>query len=314
MQFVGLGSFYSDKNSVNLATTHVSDISTIELSNAKFDCFYVSTDINLEQYENGMPDEWQKETKDDHSSIVDITLLMTDFKNTCNACSVGFDVKDVTKLMIKKRKNKVGENWNNFFMQPINSAEDFKFTFHDRYCSSKTSYQYCIVPVTNGLELDLNTVVDIYSDFEGWYLADSENFYGSKFNLKRNLSRNTSGNSINTLSGKYPFFSKNSVLNYTSGNIEAIFIGHDNANNFDIENSFVYRKSFYDFLTNGFPKFLKFDTGESLLVQIGDSISQDDGNGVLYAPTTSFDFTEIGDADNYNDLQKNGLLYGEMIT
>lgn len=182
MQFVGLGSFYSDRNSESLSTTHVSDISIVELSNAKFDCLYFSTDTTLEQYETGMPEEWQKEIHDD--SIIDMTLLMTHFNNTCNASSVGFDVGNVNKLIIKKRINNVGENWNNYFIQHITCADDFKFSFYDRYCDCKTSYQYCIVPVSGDIEMDVNTILDIYSDFEGWYLADMDEFYGSKFNLK----------------------------------------------------------------------------------------------------------------------------------
>lgn len=304
MQFVGLGSFYSDRNSLSLATSPVSDIAVVELSNAKFDCLYFSTDMDLEQYETGMPDEWQKEITD--GSIIDVTLLMTNFNNTCNASSVGFDVANVNKLIIKKRENKVGENWYNFFIQNISSAADFKFSFHDRYCDCKTSYQYCIVPVSGDIEMDLNAIVDVYSDFTGWYLADLDAIYGSKFNLSRSMSRNTISNSATTLSSEYPFISKNGVLNYTSGNISGIFIEYKDGY-FDSEGSFDYRNSLYDFLTNGKPKLLKFDTGESMLVQIGDLISQEE-NGILYAPTTSFDFTEIGNPKDYNDLNKYGLL------
>lgn len=306
MQFIGLGSFYADRNSMCLAATHVSDISAVTLSNAKFDCLYFSTDLNLAQYENGMPKHWQKTNTNDNSTSIDVTLLMTDFSNTCNASSIGFDLSGVRELVIQKRLNKTGENWNDFLIQKITSTEDFKFTFYDRFCSARTPYQYRIAAVTDDTEIDLNTIADIYSDFSGWYLADAEGFYGSKFNLERDLSRNTASTSVTTLSGRYPFIAKNGALNYTSGNISGLFIECQNGH-FDTTGSFTYRNSFYDFLTNGMPKFLKFDTGESMLVQIGDQITQSE-NGVLHAPTTSFDFTEIENAQDYNSFKKYGFL------
>lgn len=305
MQFVGLGSFYSDRNSLSLATSPVSDIAVVELSNAKFDCLYFSTDMDLEQYETGMPDEWQKETNDEY--IIDVTLLMADFRNTCNASSVGFDTKNVNKIIIKKRKNTAGEPWYNFFVKNITCADDFKFSFHDRYCACKTPYQYSIIPVCGDVEMDLNIIFDVYSDFEGYYIADINDYYGSNLCVSRTMTRNTASNTVTTLSSKYPYVCRNGASNYTSGNISAIFIEYKDGS-FDLDGCFEYRNSFYDFLTNGNPKLLKFNTGELKLIQIGDSISED-SSIVSYAPTTSFDFVEIGDASDHNDLSKYGLLH-----
>lgn len=124
MQFVGYDSFIHDKDAFLYHNVIIdTPITTITLSGGQINGIYVSSDPSLEQYDSGMPDTWETAVIGD--KIVDVTLLMAKFKNTCNAGSIDIDLNSISGLAIKRRINKPNAVWQTLYICPVSDTSDF---------------------------------------------------------------------------------------------------------------------------------------------------------------------------------------------
>ena len=86
----------------------------------------------------------------------------------------------------------------------------------------------------------------------------------------------------------------------------------------DVKNWFEYKNLIYDFLTDKQPKILKDHSGNLLIINITDNITEEDrqysyynSDGFYYMPST-FNWVECGDAYSIGDLYDNNLIDTEI--
>jgi len=271
-----------------------SNLQKITLSNAIFD--YIYADRNSTKDCSTLP-EWDE-----------TTVLSTHFENTCEASNLEFDTHDLDLLRIKRREHGTFE-WITIFEKSINSTDDYAFIAYDNLNCASKYYDYALIPVISGIEQNYIVIEQIYSEFDGIFLIGSDAMFGTMLNIEKNFERINTTSIIETLNSKCPYVSSNGISNYDTGNISALWINYTN-DNFDLNNARKYRTNLMDFLNNKKPKILKTFDGKAWIVQVTDNISESQGEH-WEAPTTTFSWTQIGNAESYEDLNDNGLITRE---
>lgn len=232
------------------------------------------------------------------------TLLLAEFKNNCNASNVNFSVVNTSELLVKRKKKSVIEPWTIVYVQTVNKPDDFKFVIYDRYAAAHTTYEYAITPLINGIQGE-TTIVEVYSDFDGDRLVDANVCYKNLTEVDFSHSRYNATETVNTITGKYPYLVNNSENNYEYGSYSSIFLDIE-CGKTDYDDDFEYRKKMVDWLTNHRAKILKRFTGENFLIKVNGDVSTDNGEHYLL-PKTKFDWVEIGNWQDNNDLYMCGL-------
>lgn len=300
MQFLGLGNFIHDKDAFTFFHIPINSILVdVKLSDGYFQGLYASSDPSLEQYSDGTLPSWDG----------NITVMRTDFNGTCNVNKSQIDIQAIDGLAIKKRIKDSNSKWETLYIHPVADIADFNFTFEDYLCKNNCKYQYNIVPVANGIETYFNNVVDVYSYFYGVYLTDGKLQYGTHFDIQSNYNRKTSSSTVQPINSRYPISIKNGQLNYSSGSINARLLKMNDDKSFDLYNGYEYRKEVVDFISQNRVLVLKNYDGLMAIVSIEGEISEDFGEHYL-APKISFSWTQIGDADDFKQLNNLGLIQG----
>lgn len=299
MQFIGLHNFLLDRDAFLYQFVNSdSAITNIKLSSGILEAFYVSSNPDTEQYDNGLP-EWD-----------DDTIMRTDFINTCSPNRSQIDLQAIDGLAIKKRKkinNAYDGKWETIYIQPVENRADFNFTFTDYLCKNNCDYQYNIVPVANGIETYTNNVKEVHSSFNGIYFTDGHMQYGTPFDVQSNYSRKTSSSTVQPINSRYPVTVKNGLLNYSSGSITSRFLKMNDDDTADTDNGYSYRKEVIDFLAGSPILVFKNYDGFIGIISIENDISEDFGEHYL-APKLSFSWVQVGDAEDYEQLKGFGLI------
>ena len=309
MQFIGYGSFIQDKDAfLYYNVTMDTPITTITLSGGQINGIYVSSDPSLEQYDNGMPDTWETTTVD--NKIVDVTLLMAKFKNTCNAGSIDIDLNSISGLAIKRRINKPNAVWQTLYVCPVSDMSDFSFTYIDYLCKNNCEYQYNIVPVINETETFSDNIVSVKSQFEGVYFTDGKSQYGSTFDNESSYDRVTNTSTVQTINSKYPTVIKNGCINYSKGSLTTRFLKMDTSCEFaDLDNGFDYREEVINFLSDNHALVFKnYDGFIAIVSATEDGTFSENFSEHYLAPKLSLSWIQIGDADDCNQLRQYGLI------
>lgn len=310
MQFLGLGSFLRDKDSfIDTYVPTSKEITNVKLSGGYIYGLYASSDPSVEQYDGGMPTEWVYDNSSGNK--VSITTMLATYDSTCNASPSEIDVQAIDSIRIKRRIKNSNQDWQTLHEQPITVEADFSFNFTDYLCKNNCDYQYNIVPVKNGIETYMNNVIDIHSSFDGIYFTNGQEQYGTPFDVKTDYARKTSSSTVQPINSRCPISIKNGYLNYSTGNVNGRLLKMDENCNVDLDGNFEYRKNAVDFLSENEVLVFKNYDGFMAIVSIGDEISES-FEDVPLAPKISFSWTQIGDADNYNDLKDNGLIGGDI--
>lgn len=180
--------------------------------------------------------------------------------------------------------------------------------FYDYYAlGRKTKYQYAIVPVSAGTEQNI-AVAQVESDFNGAVLADLSTHYMVGLDVKvDNVERVRDSSVVTTLSSKYPYVFYGSESNYYTGQFSGTVIKYLGNDQFDFDNSPVYRDEMINWLTNGEPKVLKIWDGRGWIINVTSNVSQnaDDHPDKV---AIGFSFTEVGDLNSTTDLKNCGLI------
>lgn len=309
LQFLGLNNFLKDKNSFVYRYKSTSNkVSSLKLSNGYIYGLYVSSNTSESQYENGMPEKW--EVDESNGNFLNITILMANYNDTCNASNFDIDTNSIDSIRIKKRIKNSNDEWYTIYDHPISATTNFNFNFTDYLCKHNCDYQYNIVTVKNGIETYMNNVIDIHSSFDGIYFTDGKEQYGTSFDIESDYSRKTSSSTVQPINSRYPVIIKNGYVNYSTGNVTARLLKIDKNCDVDLNNGYQYRKEIVDFLSESGALVFKNYDGLMAIVSIGDDISEKPSDYYL-APKISFSWTQIGDADDYSDLRDNGLIGGD---
>lgn len=295
-QFVGYN-FFADGDALNTAPSNVDNITNVRLMNAIFDHFNVTRNTNT-PVSTDIPPQW------DYDTIMD-----ADFNGNIEAGNVDFLIDQISAIKIKRRVQGTF-NWLTLKTIPVNTVEDLTFVFNDLLNQNNVTYEYALVPIIEDVEggYIINTVL---SQFNGVFIGDAETIYKFLYEVEYgNNQRNQQIGVFQVLGKQYPVFVANGELSYESGSVTATILNEDfQQNGIDRTAITKLKDAIKDFLTNRKAKILKdFNSNEWLCIvnsNIGVTYKSNYGMGI---PVINFEWTEVGDAQNQQDLYNNGIL------
>lgn len=311
MIFLGYN-FLQDRYSWQPVPTYLTNITNVKIENGIYDYFNITKDTNF-PYITTYPTIWDNNT-----------IMNADFNGNINAGNVDYDVGQINQIRVKRRK-KGDFNWYTLFNVDINEISDIDFVRYDYLAQNDTEYEYAIVPIIGNVEGEY-AVNSILSEFYGIFITDGE----SSYKLKENASY--SSNERVRLSGtyepygaKYPVVISNGNLSYDKGTVSGdILIKNDKAQVVTDEGITIYTgneeldrkktverlESIKRFLTTPSSKILKDFNGNIWLVTLSDNlpITYYSEVGMGFAQV-SFNWSQIGEADDGEDLYDAGLIY-----
>lgn len=295
-QFIGY-SFFSGPDCLTSPPSQVDNITTIELSNAIFDHFNVTRDTTI-PLSNSVPTEWTYDT-----------ILDADFANNIDAGNVGFLVSQITAVKIKRRVQGTF-NWLTLDTIPINTLNDLTFVFNDMLNANNVQYEYAIVPVIEGAEGNY-IITQILSRFNGVFIGDATQTFRFLYEVENQFTQNQQIGVFAPLGRSYPIVVSNGSQNYKSGTTSAMILNDtfDNTAVIDTNETSIKLQNILSYLTNKGAKILKDWNGNEWLVVVtgNPQVSYASGSG-LGVPVVQFSWTEIGDANNQQDLYNSGII------
>ena len=293
MVFCG-GTFCGAMKTLDYTPSNVNNIQSIKVENGIYDRLYIDTNVSKD-CTTDIPEEWE------YSTVFD-----AHFDGSLSAGNVNFILNEVNSLLIKREEDGTGK-WITLFEVPITTEEDFAFVKLDKTVRANTKYNYALVPVVAGQEGELN-ISSIVCEFEGIFVMEKDVTYHAVANITMTMQRNRPTAVVNTIDRKYPYVVTNGNNNYMSGTTSAVFI-KTVLDDYDWQwyDSYKYRDDLYDFLCNGKPKVLKHFDGKAYLVSIIDSPTQNEATS-NYFPVSTFNWVEIGDIENTDDLYNNNII------
>ena len=290
MLFTGKDILGDDASSVKVLDTTTS----VSIKNGVYDNIFLSSDPN--------------NYKDDNMEWNDSTLIWATFDDRAlNGGNIGSLGNQLYSMKLKRRE--VGRsNWVDLAGYIITDTDNLNFLYVDKYARGRsTEYEYAVTYVLkDGTELPYvsSTVI---SEFCGAILADSETSYHVFLDPSlTSVTRNRQTNVVTTLNSKYPFIFIGGNSNYDSGTFSGTMIKNCDNDDWDLDGSYRYREEMVDWLTNGEPKILKMEDGREWLMNVNGDITIDNSEHVDKV-SISFDFVQIGDYDNSDDLANNEL-------
>lgn len=290
MNFIGMD-MYGDAN-VWPIFGGTPSLSCVTIENGIYDDVYLTRSIDSYTTNNM---EWTSDT-----------LLFAKFDKK-NLSASNFDYgEDLQSLQLKRHE--IGKPWILLFERTINNSNDINFSYVDNFARGRdTEYEYALVPVLkNGQELPYIRTT-IKSKFYGAVIADGTKSYHVLLDPEvTETNRNRQASVVTTLNSKYPFVFIGGESNYTSGSFSGTAIEYLGNDVFDIDHNQWYREEMFDWLTNGEPKILKIEDGRAWMIVVSSDI-KDNRSEHPDKVSISFDFTEVGDINDNDDMYNNGL-------
>lgn len=318
-----MGDVLFGQNALTNTTGFMNQIDSITISNGVF------THVNVENVFDDNPSSTEP------TEWGDTFIMDAPFTDGVSGGSTGNLLGVANQILVKRRPSNVytniGDGWITIARIPIATSEDLKFVIYDYTCANNTQYEYVLIPTLiqnqGGLEVQVetsitnnSTVIPVMSEFNKVYIC---NLTGAK-----GIEANTSYDSMSierltgthqTLGSKYPIVVSNSIINYESGGVHGKIL-NDNYGSINPEtgkmvqlnrNDIVKaRESYREFITKGKPYILKDWNGNSWLVMVTDSPSYtfDDAWGMGIGEI-DFHWTQIGEIEDQEDLDKAGMVY-----
>lgn len=249
----------------------------------------------------------------------DTTLMLAKFQENLSAGSVNVGNKEVYSIQFLKRKK--GETEWQLCHEAIYTKEQEEYSFTDKYIESQQTYQYAIRPTAReyddsgmyvGSIIGENspqserTQINVVFDYS--HLFDNETSYDLLYNFKLgDITSNIDANIVTTLGGQYPF-TVYGASNYKTGNVSCLLVTEESATgSIDVWKEKELRNNIDNFLSNKKPKILKCEDGTYLLISISDNYTLIPDENLLGSYSLSFNYTEIGDANDVDTLKKYGF-------
>lgn len=296
VSFVGYN-FFSDKNALDPYPGAFGNVTELKIQNGVYDEVYITKDVN-EPYSTEKPTEWEL-----------YTLLLAQFKNNLDGGNFEGSLSQFDSIRIKRRK--LGEfDWVTINQIPINAPEDLRFVGEDLFAQNETYYEYAFVTVLNNVEGNY-IISGIESKFNGVFIADADTIYKFYAGVSYGGAQSVQQVGVfNPLNRKYPVYISNGAIDYMSGSITGTIMGnYENTHELNRKDMVQERDVLLAFLKNKKPKIIKDSNGNCWLVFITGTPSVNFGanwgNGLM---TLNFEWSEVGDPNNTQDLQNFGLV------
>lgn len=296
--FLGIDIF-SDSSSIGL-NSFAATPSSFSLKNAVFDEAFLASDTS-------------RFKSTDYKWDSDVLVFATFDSQNLEAGNIGTLGDKIQSMQLRRRE--VGKkDWTALIAYPIYDTDHLNFSFVDYFARGrKTKYEYSVNYILkDGTELPYISA-SVISEFCGAVISDSTESYHIFLDPSiTSTTRNRQSNVITTLNSKYPYVFFGSSSNYDSATFSGTVIRNEDGDYWDFDGSYRYREEMKDWLTNGEPKILKMEDGREWLMSVNGNVDEDCSEHIDKVKI-SFDFVQIGDYDNSEDLSNNGLIiYNDM--
>lgn len=296
MIFLGYN-FLQDRYCWQPVPTNLVNIEDVILKNGIYDHFNITKDVDF-PYITTYPGAWDLSTQMD-----------ADFNGNINAGNIDYVVTQISSIKIKRRK-KGQFDWYTLYSIPVTDPADIDFVRYDYLAQNDTEYEYAIVPIIGNVEGEYS-INSINSEFYGIFVTDGQNSY--KFKEGASYASNERVHSTATYEpygSKYPIVISNGDLSYDKGSMGGSVIMFTADEQLDRKATVERLEAIKDFLTTPSAKILKDFNGNIWLVTLSDNlpITYYSEVGMGFA-RVDFNWSEIGDADNGQDLYNSNLIY-----
>ena len=312
MIFLGFN-FLQDRFSWQPVPTNLTNVTDIKIENGIYDYFNITKDTDF-PYITTYPTQWDSNTQVD-----------ADFNGNINAGNIDYVASQINQIKVKRRKK--GEfDWYTLFNVEVNDLSDINFVKYDYLAQNDTEYEYAIVPIIGNVEGEY-AMNSILSEFYGIFITDNEVSYKLKENASySSTERVRLSSTYEPYGSKYPIVISNGNLSYDRGTVNGDVLIYDNNNTMSkTENGVVVytgnigldRKATVErleniknFLTTPSAKILKDFNGNIWLVTLSDNLAMNYYSEVgMGFAQIGFNWSEIGEANNAQDLYDNNLIY-----
>lgn len=296
--------FAKAKYSLGDTPVATSGISDIRIRNGVYDAFACSSGEVIDS--SKLSEDWGR------------LYFKCLFNGNLDAGNIDFDVGDIQYLKIKRRRVR-DTTWIDLWTILPSQTEyvDYEnglwnYTRMDYTVASNVEYEYGLTAVSGNSEGNSYSN-SVLAEFTGLFLVGRDGsddiVNGTDLDVKITTKQNRPTNVVNTLNTRYPFVIHNSQNRYKSGTLSALYLSKGQGEaEFSTENTWTRRADIEDFLSDGLPKIIKYEDGRIYLVAVSSSEISETEDGHREKVLVSFDWAEIGDANDGDDLYNAGLL------
>lgn len=219
------------------------------------------------------------------------------------------DIPDSVKIL----RSVLGEDkWMSLAVLPY---KGYQTTLIDSTAENGVTYTYRPALIYNigGVEYEILGIgEDAKCCFEGVILSDSESFIRLDTAIYTGMQVNQTTGIHNPLGSRHPIVVVNSNTNYHTGGVGGKVLNDSfgkrksdgTYGDFDEYEAVKKRKEIDKFLTNKKPKILKDAFGTMFIVMITEAPTYEFEEWNSALATINFNYTEIGDANNPNDIMR----------
>lgn len=290
--------FVQDGNSLDIAPTSVNNVTTVQVQNGIFDRFHLTSNVTSD-YSPIKNTEWAY-----------LDIIVANFDGNINGGNVDFLLQYLTAIKVKRRI-KGTFNWVTLKTVTVKAFEDLNFAFNDYIAANNTDYEYALVPILNGAEGDYITN-SITSQFKGVFICEKDSIYKFYAGVAYGTGKRVKKIGVfEPYGSKYPVIVANAKTNYYSNSISFTVLPLDYEKN-RIMNRYEINKlteEILNYITNNKAKIIKdWNNSIHLVYPSSEPNITYDNNWGMGKVDISFDYVEVGDANNEKDLMEFGLV------
>lgn len=241
------------------------------------------------------------------------TVLLAKFQNSLEAGNITNAGVPIENIVFRRRLSTELE-YINLTTFSFNS-EMTMYEFIDNLVQATAEYEYTIAPLTSGV-LGQNLISEsIVCNFNSTFISDRTNSFQLIYNLEyADIAYNIPSATLQSFT-KYPFVIYSGQTDYRSGQIQALILSDTSVDNVQIDPRAerINRDNLLQFLNNKRPKILKDHGGRFYLVSLSNIFESPDNRFNQSISNATFSWTEVGDANDQDDLINNGLIELEGI-
>lgn len=290
--------FVQDGNSLDIAPTSVNNVTTVQVQNGIFDHFHLTNNVTND-YSPIKNTEWAY-----------LDVIVANFDNNINGGNVGFLLQYLTAIKVKRRI-KGTFNWVTLKTVSVKAFEDLNFAFNDYIAANNTDYEYALVPILNGAEGDYITN-SITSQFKGVFICEKDSIYKFYAGVAYGTGKRVKKIGVfEPYGSKYPVVVANAKTNYYSNSISFTVLPLDYEKDRIMDRYEINKltEEILNYITDNKAKIIKdWNNSIHLVYPSSEPNITYDNNWGMGKVDISFDYVEVGDANNEKDLMEFGLV------
>ncbi len=290
--------FVQDGNSLDIAPTSVNNVTTVQVQNGIFDHFHLTSNVTSD-YSPIKNTEWAY-----------LDIIVANFDGNINGGNVDFLLQYLTAIKVKRRI-KGTFNWVTLKTVSVKAFEDLNFAFNDYIAANNTDYEYALVPILNGAEGDYITN-SITSQFKGVFICEKDNIYKFYAGVAYGAGKRVKKIGVfEPYGSKYPVIVANAKTNYYSNSISFTVLPLDYEKDRIMDRYEINKltEEILNYITDNKAKIIKdWNNSIHLVYPSSEPNITYDNNWGMGKVDISFDYVEVGDANNEKDLMEFGLV------